>query len=290
MRSALTRTLSPKWQHRARRLDRLRWVAKFKATRSVHSNASLRRRLAYVLFDPELASFSFELENEQEVIAGLAVALGQPEDTLATYVAETRADPELNEELARHVRWRPDIKRRQPLGHRLAWYVMARVYEPKLIVETGIHRGLGSLALLRALDHNRREGHPGELMSFDTDPEAGSIVRDQVQGDWRRILGSTHDRLLPALAGRSVDMLFQDTPHTEENQRLEFEAALSHAAPRLLLLDASGGWAPTLEALCAEQGGAYHRVPFRTRDHILSGSAICFATFENAPIRGGRPG
>ena len=74
-------------------------------------------------------------------------------------------------------------------------------------------------------------------------------------------------------------MLIQDTPHTEENQRFEFGAALSHAAAQLLLFDSSG-YAPTLEAICAERGGTYHRVPLRSRNHIYPGVDLGFGVFE----------
>lgn len=282
MKKILKRVLSSEWQFRVHRLSRLRWFTKYKLMRDLKADVSLRRRLAYVLFDPETESFSFELDNEREVIAALATALGRPEHELAAYAAETHSDPELGELLARHVRWRFDVKRRLPLGNRLAWYVFVRALKPALIVETGIYLGLGSLTLLRALARNAEEGAPGELMSFDTNPRAGGIVRDKAQDGWHRFVGFTHDLLLPAVEGRRVNMLFQDTLHTEENQRFEFGAALSHAAPHLLLVDGSGGYAPALEEICAERNGTYHRVPLRSRDHVFPGTEIRFATFEEA--------
>jgi predicted O-methyltransferase YrrM len=280
MKAILKRVLSPKWQYRAHRLSRLRWITKYQLTRQLGSDVGLRRRLAYVIFDPETESFSFELDNEAEVVAALAAALGRPTEQLARYAAETHRDPELGELLARHVRWRFDVKRRMPLGNRLAWYVMARALKPKLVVETGIYLGLGSLALLRALERNREEGSPGELMSFDTNPRAGSIVRDQARDGWQRFVGFTHELLLPALEDRRVDMFFQDTPHTMENQCFEFGAALSHAAPRLLLVDGSGGYAPTLQSMCAERNGTYHRIALRPRDHPFPEMQIAFAVFQ----------
>lgn len=278
--NALKRIVGPEWRFRTHRLARLRWWTKYRVARTSRADIGWRARAAYVLFDPEIESYSYELDNEAEAIAALAVALGRPAQELSAYAAETRTDPELNELLRRHLRWRLDTKRRPPLGNRLAWYVIVRARKPRLIVETGIYLGLGSLALLRALERNAEEGNPGELISFDTILSAGSMVRAPMRRHWRRIIGTTQDMLLPALEGRSVDMLFQDTPHTEENQRFEFTAALMHAAQRLLLLDASGGTAPTLRAICAEHGGAYHEVPMRSRGHIYPGGAITFAVFD----------
>jgi predicted O-methyltransferase YrrM len=284
---ALKRIIGPEWRFRAHRFGRLRWWTKYRIMRTCNANVGWRTRAAYVLFDPEIESHSFELENEAEVIAALAAALGHPVAELSGYAAETHVDPELNQLLRRHLRWRLDTKRQPPLGNRLAWYVMVRARKPRLVVETGIYLGLGSLALLRAIERNAQEGEPGELISFDILRSSGTIVREPMRRHWRKIIGSTRDELLPALAGRNVDMLFQDTPHTEENQRFEFGAALAHAAPGLLLLDSSGGHAPTLRALCAEQGGAFHAIPMRSRRHIDPGGAITFAIFENEDDRRG---
>jgi hypothetical protein len=284
VKAGLKRIVGPKWEFRVRQMRRLRWLTKYRLMRSFNAEVGVFRRLAYVLFDPELESFSFELADEEEVIAALAVALGYPQQLLSEYAAETRTDPELNERLTRRVRWRFDFKRRMPTGSRLAWYLIARALKPEVIVETGIYMGLGSLVLLRALERNAQEGHPGELMSFDTDPLSGWLVRDQLRGRWRRVIGLTSTTLAPALTGRSVGILLHDTAHTEETQRIEFEAALANAAPRLVLVDGSGGYVPTLEQLSSERDGSYHRVLLRSRGHVHPGSEFRFATFDTPPL------
>jgi predicted O-methyltransferase YrrM len=280
MLNAVKNLIGPQWRYRAHRLGRLRWLTKYRLMRKYGAEASWRTRWTYVLVDPEIESFSYRLDDEVGAVSALAAALGRPAQEFLAYAAETHQDPELNRLLWRHVRWRLDLKRRPPLGNRLAWYVLVRAFKPKLIAETGIYLGLGSLALLRALERNAGEGSPGELVSFDVVPSAGVLVREQLRPGWHRILGDTRDTLPEALAGRSVEMLFQDTPHTEENQRFEFGVALANAGPRLLLLDASGGYAPTLRALCSERGGTYHQVPMRSRAHIHPGVPISFAVFE----------
>ncbi len=195
--NALKRIVGPEWRFRAHRLARLRWWTKYRVARTSQANIGWRARAAYVLFDPEIESYSYELENEAEAIAALAVALGRPVQELAAYAAETRTDPELNELLRRHLRWRLDTKRQPPLGNRLAWYVIVRAGKPSLIVETGIYLGLGSLALLRALERNAAEGKPGELISFDTILNAGSMVREPMRRHWRRIIGTTQECCCP---------------------------------------------------------------------------------------------
>jgi predicted O-methyltransferase YrrM len=288
VKAALKRALGPEWQARVHRLSRLRWITKYKLMGKYATDVSPRHRVAYVLLDPETESFTYEVDNRAELIEALSAALGRPESELLAYAAEVDRDPELNVLLSRHVRLRFDVKHRLALGHRLGWYAMVRAAKPALIVETGIYDGLGSLALLRALERNQADGRPGELISIDSNPHAGSIVRDELRANWHPITGLTSQRLLPAIAGRRVDMLFHDTAHTEETQHFEFGAALTHAGDPLVLVDGSGGLAPFLADIAAQHDGRYHRIPVRSRNHIYPGLDIAFAVFER-PSRGDPP-
>ena len=95
----------------------------------------------------------------------------------------------------------------------------------------------------------------------------------------------TDQLLVPALRGRRVDMLFQDTPHTEENQRFECGGALAHAGDELLLVDGSGGDAATLESMSAELGGSHHLLSARSREHVYSGTDVAFALFDRPEVK-----
>jgi hypothetical protein len=283
----LKRVLGPTWQRRIHRLGRLRWITKW---RLLHAHGlSVRHRplrhLAYVLADPELESWTYDLANEDQLIAAVAAAFDRPIAEIAGYAQEAHTDHELNERLSTRVRWRFDFKRRLPIGNRLAWYLLVRTRKPSLVVETGIYRGLGSLVLLRALERNAADGTPGELMSFDASDASGELA-DQGHPRWRRVIGLTTEAIRPALEGCRVGMLIQDTPHTEENQMAEYGAALTNADPPLVLVDNSGGWAPTLKTLSEQHGAQYHTVPLVPRNHFLPAAAVIFAIFN--PDSGGQ--
>jgi predicted O-methyltransferase YrrM len=57
------------------------------------------------------------------------------------------------------------------LGRRVAWYALIRIYKPKVIVETGTDKGIGSLVIQKALEKN---GY-GTLYTLDIDRYSGSI-------------------------------------------------------------------------------------------------------------------
>jgi hypothetical protein len=61
-------------------------------------------------------------------------------------------------------------------GRRLGWYALVRVLKPKMVLETGVHNGLGALALCLALEENSKEGHSGRYVGTDTNSKAGSLI------------------------------------------------------------------------------------------------------------------
>ena len=282
MKGLLKRVLPVRLRNRARRVSRLRWVTKRGILHDygVRIRDDPRRNLAYVLWDPEVESFSYEIDNEAELAEFVADLLGIAPSQVSAYIEETRSDRELHERLRRVTRWQFDVKGRLPIGNRLLWYALVRSLKPELIVETGIYQGLGSLVLLRALEANAREGVEGELLSFDFDPGAGQVVSKRLARRWRKIEGMTGETLIPALAGRRVGMMLQDTPHTYENQSFEFGATISHAAERLVMLDSGGGRTRALADICSEHGGTYRHFREQPRDHFFRASGTCVALID----------
>ena len=156
----LKRSLSPRMVRQLLYLNRMRWMTKLAILREskVRFADNPRRYLAYVLWDPEVESFSYEIDNAEELSAFVANLLGAPIEQVRRYTAEVDQDPELNERLRHRMRWRFDTKTKLPAGHRLLWYALARALKPALIVETGIYQGLGSLVLLESAGAKRGRG------------------------------------------------------------------------------------------------------------------------------------
>jgi Methyltransferase domain len=273
----LKERLGEEWRWRVHGLSRLRWVTKYRLLRK--EGVSVRRNLGYVLLDPEVGSFTFRVANVRDVLEAIAEVTGVGFSELEGFAREAESDPELGDRLARRLRWRFAVKHRPALGRRLGWYVLVRAVRPGLVCETGIYHGLGSLAILRALERNAAEGSPGELLSFDASAEAGSIVDRAHYPNWRTVVGMTSDTLEAAVMGRSVGVMIQDTAHTFENQSREFGVALRHADPRLVLVDEGGGESSALEELSRERGAAYRSVPLVAADHWHQPTPFAFALF-----------
>jgi len=271
--------LSPTWKNRLRRLSRLRWLEKTRIVRAygVSFREHPLRMAGYVLLDPDVGDFTYELDNQGELVEFLADALALDPAIIAGHLAEIRSEPALTRELTARVRWRPDMKRRVGLAHRVAWYAVVRAKKPRLVVETGIKHGLGSLVLLVALERNAREGSGGRLISVDEDPFSGWVVPEALRGSWERVIGSTYDALEPALAGEAVDLFISDTSPEHQLVLFDMRAALRHAAPGIILIDGHGDRTTVLPELAAELGGEYRYFAERPRHSIYPGAGLGFA-------------
>jgi Methyltransferase domain len=268
-----------RWKAPMRRLGRFRWLGKFDSLRAAGVSPLRRPGLAarYILLDPEVDNFTYELENPEELAPFLAAALGQPLDRVETFLAEAAHDPELNSELTRRVRWRFDTKRRLPLGRRVLWYATVRLLRPGLVIETGVQEGLGSLVLLRALERNRLEGAPGRLISFDKLAGAGWLVPERLREGWRFVDESTETGLEPVLAGEQVDLLISDSGGSYERERAEYGAALRHAGPEIVLGAGSGNQTTALPEVASANGMEYHYFLERPRRHFFAGTGVAIA-------------
>jgi hypothetical protein len=278
IKSAL-RALPPSWKDRLRRLSGLRWLEKSRIVRRYElSFAENPLGLArYVLLDPELGDFSYNLDNEDELADFLAAVLHLDRTQIAGYIAEVHSDPTLTSELSARIRWRTDVKSPARVSARVLWYAVARALKPRLVVETGIKHGYGAIVLLSALERNAREGSPGRLISFDSDPFSGWVVPERLRGNWQPVFASTFDVLDATLAGEEVDLFVCDTPPEYEIESFELRCAFTHAAPRAALISAGGDRTPALPELVDELGGEYHYFKERPRHPVYPGAGVGLA-------------
>jgi hypothetical protein len=235
----------------------------------------VRRNLRFVLTDPEPANFTYELANQDELGEWAAAVCGCEPGRADALIAEAQTDAELASRLrqatAGHRWW---SKPAPPFGKRLAWYAIARTVKPQLAIETGVHDGLGSLLLLRALERNQAEGAPGRLVSFDVNPAAGWLVQPRQHPLWElRIEPATTGLPEVLAAAPPLGVLIHDSLHTYENERAEFELAVPHLAENGVLISDNAHGTRALPDVCSDHGLLYAEFHERSRDHFYPGGA-----------------
>ncbi len=258
-----------------RRLGRLRLITK---SRKAWAAGSRPHRepgvwLREVILSPEVDTYSYALDNLDDVAAALARALDKPGPTVRDVLNEALTDPDLGDRIAadigHRVLW---LKRRPPLaGHHLAAWAVVRLTRPALVVETGILDGLGSRTILRALQRNAEDGHEGRLVSFDVMPAAGALVPDRLASRWEKVIQATDTGLEDHLAGEQVDVFLHDSVPTAAVQRLELDWALDHGV-RVALTAAN--WTGVIDELAAAHGARSEGFDDRPRGHFYGGRHV----------------
>ena len=252
-----------------------------------HERAAVRRRprlaARWLVRGKETGNFTYELENVDELAAVTARVAGTTEDEVQRLFAEIEGDEELREALRERLRLRPREREPEPLyGGRVMWYALARLRRPSAIAELGMHDGLGTAVLLRAVERNAADGFGGHVLGFDIGARAGWLVGDEQRVNLTQHVGDVRETLPQALAARPVEMSIHDTTQDYDGETFGLETVLAHAPGPLLAISRDAGHSNALRALCQRRGIRYETFQERPRDHWWPGGEFGLAVIPPA--------
>jgi hypothetical protein len=149
-------------------------------------------------------------------------------------------------------------------------YVMVRLLKPRIVVETGVAKGVSSCFILQAEEDNAH----GELYSIDfpspghkfedgliyhipQGKQSGWVIPESLEHRWHLILGDSKEKLPPLLEQLgSIDIFLHDSLHTFEHQKWEYETAWPFIRKGGMLLSYDVGANIAFIRFCGE-----HKVP-----------------------------
>jgi hypothetical protein len=139
-----------------------------------------------------------------------------------SYINEVRSDQKLNSHLRSTLAEDNSMKDSSLLlGRRLGWYAMVRAMKPKLVVETGVHQGVGAVTIITALRRNSEEGFTGRYLGTDIDPEAGVLLSEEFLEHGELLYGDSIESL--ERIKDKVGILINDSDHSEVYEAREYE-------------------------------------------------------------------
>jgi hypothetical protein len=232
--------------------------------------------IRFLMIGRELDNFTYEIANEGELARYLDQAVGIPSRDAEGYIAELQGDSELRRAIEANLKGRSDRNRTMPYGRRLGWYAIVRARKPTLVVETGVHDGLGSAVLLRAMQRNADEGVDGMLVSFDINEQAGWLIPDSLRSRHELEIGSAPGNFARAFKGRRVGLFIHDSDHRYEHEMAEFEAVGPMCAPNAVLIT-DNAFGAAFADFCEQQGLTTHLFREIPRDHWYPGAGIGLA-------------
>ena len=235
----------------------------------------LQQLASWLVESREDTNFTYDLDpkNIRYIAASVAHVCGVSPARIREFAEELRADPEVHECLQR-VGNAPGMNATVDVcagfGRRIGWYCFVRALKPRVVVETGVDKGLGSLVLTAALRRNESEGFSGYYYGTDINPEAGVFFQAPFTTFGRILYGDS----LESLGGlrEPIDLFINDSDHSAKYEAREYECIAPLLHPGSVIL---GDNAHCTDELCdfAERTGRHflfmNEVP---RDHWYPGA------------------
>ncbi len=210
--------------------------------------ADLKRRIdGLIAMTSEAADYESKkgtiLAASDAYVAFVAAAARTSRETVRTLLLELSADREFFDMMAPGLAALASYARGVQTGeirvHSHTIYVVVRVLQPKIMVETGVANGKSSALILRAMQKNGL----GRLYSVDlptfegASPDIGRgtiprghqpgwLVPETLKPRWNLSIGDAAD-VLPKLQAEvpAIDIFFHDSLHTYEHMSFELETA-----------------------------------------------------------------
>jgi predicted O-methyltransferase YrrM len=119
-------------------------------------------------------------------------------------------------------------------GRRLAWYAVVRQCRPRLVVETGVDKGLGSVLLCSALKRNAEEGYPGEYVGTDINPRAGALFQAPYTQYGKIAYGDSIETLKKL--EKPIDVFINDSDHSSDYEYREYQVIAENLSPQSIII------------------------------------------------------
>ena len=166
-------------------------------------------------------------------------------------------------------------------GRRLGWYALVRALKPRVVVETGVDKGLGSCVLAAALLRNQSEGHPGRYYGTDINPQAGWLFQNPYREIGEILYGDSIESL-NRLDG-TIDLFINDSDHSAEYEEREYACVAAKLSPVAVLLGDNSHVTNKLYQFALATGRDFLFFSEKPADHWYPGAGIGAAWAKKAP-------
>ena len=185
----------------------------------------------------ELSNYYYDLDENN--LADLSTLISAITNSSVDQVQLFFKELETDERLERHISslWinEPSMSdAKVGFGRRIGWYALIRILKPKVIIETGVHQGIGSCVIAAALMKNLEDGAEGKYYGTDIDKNAGVLFTEPYSRVGEIIYGDSIESLKSF--EKKIDFFINDSDHSATYERFEYEAIKSKLSDDAIIL------------------------------------------------------
>ena len=241
---------------------------------------TIRTWIIWLFKSREDGNFTYALTSRCQVnlIAGLSNVLNESPHTIQKYLKEIQNDAEFRSHVAGLLPKHPDQYRTDPephVGRRMVWYAIVRATKPEIVVETGVDQGMGAAVLCAALKRNASEGHAGKYFGTDINPLAGYFLRGKY-AEFGKILYGDSLESLETLD--KIDLFINDSDHSTDYERAEYELIRSKLTSRAIILGDNSHATPELAEFSMRYGRRFVFLAEEPANHWYQGAGVGIST------------
>lgn len=245
-----------------------------------HTCAGAGRAFTWSVSSREDTNFTYELTpaNVNVLAQLLAVVTGHDPVTCRARIDEVAEDDELRRHIVRATeasRFRVHTDPEPRFARRLGWYALVRLMRPRVVVETGVDKGLGSVLLCSALLRNLAEGYPGRYYGTDINPQAGWLLSGRY-AETGKILYGDSIASLQALE-ETVNVFINDSDHSADYEAREYEVIAGKLGNGAVILSDNAHVSDALERFSRASGRSFLYFHEQPLDHWYHGAGIGFS-------------
>ena len=199
----------------------------------------LKNIFKWLFTSKETTNFTFPIsEMNKQYLASLISAITKTNyNTVIGYFKEIDEDQKLRNHLAEAIKKsdRSFVTDPEPLyGRRIGWYAFVRILKPKIVIETGVEKGLGSCVLTSALKRNAEEGFKGYYYGTDINPAAGFLFGGEYKKYGEILYGDSITSLKKLEC--NIDLFINDSDHSAEYEYDEYMTIFKHLSENAVIL------------------------------------------------------
>ena len=191
----------------------------------------------WIFKDTEDSNFYYRLDdrNKLHLVSLIAYVTGRGNQEIQSYLNEIEEDLNLKNEIENFLKdtdYGKDVV--VEFGRRLGWYILVRSQKPRVIVETGVDHGVGSLVLTSALIRNKSEGFSGFYYGTDINKNSGKLLRGKYAEVGKILFGDSITTLRQF--EEKIDLFINDSDHSAKYEATEYEVVAPKLSSNAIIL------------------------------------------------------
>lgn len=178
---------------------------------------------SWLVNSKELTNMTYDITdiNKEQLIHFTSNLTNKPYNTIKSYLNEILNDENLKSHIISNSVNDKFADKNAYYGRRLGWYIFVRALKPKVVIETGIDKGLGSCVLSSAIKKNKEEGYEGKYFGTELSETNGYLFSKPYSNYGEIIRGDSVESL--KMFSLKIDLFINDSDHSKEYEALEYE-------------------------------------------------------------------